>query len=143
MRPLLRLFSLNLTDKAFLLRCLMAVARVRIGLTFLGYKRVRTWIPDRPLERSPASELQRVAWGVKAAARMVPRASCLTQAVAGQLLLARAGLRSDVRIGVAKDDKGKFSAHAWLMSDDRIVLGATAADLERFTPLTDLSPRPQ
>lgn len=141
MRPLHRLIGLGVGDTLFLLRCLVLVAAVRLGLSFLGYNRIRHWASRGPLERAPASELKRAAWGVEAAARLVRDATCLTQAFAGQILLGLAGYRSDVRIGVAKDAHGAFKAHAWLVSDDRVVLGATHEDLASFTPLTDLSPR--
>jgi hypothetical protein len=76
------------------------------------------------------------------AARIVPGATCLTQAFAAQLLLARAGYRSQMRIGVAKDEQGQFIAHAWLISNDRVVVGGSSEDLRRYVSLTDLSLEP-
>ena len=63
-----------------------------------------------------------VAWSVSAAARLVPQATCLTQALAGQRLLARRGRGSRVVIGVRPQDAG-LHAHAWLIRGDRVLLG--------------------
>lgn len=48
----------------------------------------------------PSDEVWRCAHAVRRAARLVPRGSCLTQAMALQLILARRGQPCSVRIGV-------------------------------------------
>jgi len=63
----------------------------------------------------------------------VPAASCLTQALAAHLLLCRRGLTPQLHIGVAKDQRDRLIAHAWVESEGRIVVGGT--DLQRYTPL--------
>jgi capsid protein len=139
MKALRRFLALDVSDKLFLAGCLTTVALVRLCLTVLSYKRMRAWLPAPPArEVAAAAELKRVAWGVRNAARLVPGASCLTQALSGQFILARRGRSSQVRIGVARDDQGRFVAHAWLVSEDRIVLGGAEENIRRFTPLTDL-----
>jgi hypothetical protein len=77
-----------------------------------------------------------VAWSVRAASRRIPRASCLTQALAVQLLLARYGYSSKLQIGVARKD-GHFVAHAWVEFGGRIVTGDDGHG--QFQPLPDLS----
>lgn len=139
MKALRRFLALSRSDMLFVAGCLATVAAVRLCLTLLSYRRMRSWFPVTPAQGVPtASELRRVAWGVRNAARLVPRASCLTQALSGQFILARRGKSSQVRIGVARDDEGRFVAHAWLVSDDRIVLGGAEENIRGFTPLTDL-----
>jgi hypothetical protein len=65
----------------------------------------------------------------------VPGASCLTQAMALQYLLARAGHASELFVGVRQDEAGAFQAHAWLACNARTVLGAAGTRLEDFTML--------
>ncbi len=142
MRRLPRPLRSQLDERLFLLKCLVLVAVVRLGLTFFGYQRIRHWLPQTPERILPEGRVRRAAWGVSTAAKWVPRASCLTQAFAAQYLLARSGHRSQIRIGVAKED-GALKAHAWLLSGDAIVLGGGEGDLERYTPLTDLLLRPR
>ena len=135
MRNLSRVLSLSGPEMLFLAHCLAVVVVVRLGLTMLSYNRVR-----RVVTRLDASEpagigdLRRVAWGVAAAARLVPGASCLTQALSGQYLLARQGNASKIRIGIERDTGAELKAHAWLVSGDHIVLGGS---LGRFTHLVD------
>jgi hypothetical protein len=47
-------------------------------------------------------------WAVRSTARFVPAASCLTQAITAQILLAHHGEKTCLRIGVTKDEKGEF-----------------------------------
>ena len=60
---------------------------------------------------------------VRAAARFVPRATCLARALAAQRILGRAGVRSELRIGVATGVGGALDAHAWLECADGTVVG--------------------
>lgn len=139
MQRLRKLLALSAADKLLLLRCLPVVAATKLGLVVLSYRTLKQWIPDRvPAGEATIDQLRRTAWGVRSAARLVPGATCLTQALAAQFLLARAGHRSQIRIGVAKDLDGKFLAHAWLISDGRVLLGGTSRELRRYTALADL-----
>ncbi len=79
----------------------------------------------------------RVAWSVHLASRVVPRATCLTQAIAAQILLALAGEPSALRIGVARGGRGAFEAHAWIEHEGRVIIGGSVRN--RFTPLPDLT----
>jgi Transglutaminase-like superfamily len=137
MRNLSRVLSLSGSEMLFLARCLLVVAAVRLGLTLFSYNNVRRIVTRLDASR-PASfgELRRVAWGVAAAARLVPRASCLTQALSGQYILARQGNASKIRIGIERDTGTQLKAHAWLVSGNHIVLGGS---IDRFTHLVDMA----
>jgi hypothetical protein len=119
----------------FLAHCLAVVSAVRLGLTLSSYNRVRILV-NRLEARNDAgiADLRRVAWGVAAAARFVPGASCLTQALAGQYLLARQGNASKIRIGIERDTGVELKAHAWLVSGNHIVLGGS---IDGFAHLVD------
>ena len=60
------------------------------------------------------SSVESLEWAVRTARRMVPLATCLTQALALHHLLARAGYESSIHIGVAKTAGRGFEAHAWV-----------------------------
>jgi hypothetical protein len=122
--------------------CLLVVVLTRMGLSLLGYRRIRHALPSpREAKVAPKAAAERVAWGVGSAARLVPGASCLTQALAGQFILGMRGYASAIRIGVKRGEGQHISAHAWLISGGRIVLGGGACDVARFTHLTDLTGR--
>ncbi|MCV3206072.1 lasso peptide biosynthesis B2 protein [Mesorhizobium sp. YC-39] len=117
------------------MRCLLVVAAVRLGLTLFSYNRVRAMVTRLDARRSASiAELRRVAWGVAAAARLVPRASCLTQALSGQYILARQGSASKIRIGIERGTGAQMKAHAWLISGNHIVLGGSIGN---FAHLVD------
>lgn len=66
------------------------------------------------------------ACAVAAIGRALPftlRASCLTQALAGWIMLRRHGAEGRVRIGVASLEELGFKAHAWLEVGGRVILG--------------------
>ena len=141
MQGIPRFLATSGSDKLFLLRCFAVVAAVRLCLSLLSYRILIRWLPKA--HGTPATDrdaLRRVGWGVRNASRLVPRASCLTQALAAQFLLARSGHESRIRIGVAKDATGKFLAHAWLISDGRLVIGGRSSELRRYRSLVDLDP---
>ncbi|RWD59762.1 MAG: lasso peptide biosynthesis B2 protein [Mesorhizobium sp.] len=135
MRKWPRVLSLSGPEVLFLARCLAVVGAVRLGLTLSSYNRVRSLV-TRLEARNDAgiADLRRVAWGVAAAARFVPGASCLTQALAGQYLLARQGNASNIRIGIERDTGAELKAHAWLVSGNHIVLGGS---INGFAHLVD------
>ncbi len=56
------------------------------------------------------------------ARRHVLGATCLSQALAGTVLLRRYGHRANLCIGVAKSG-GEFDAHAWVECDGPVVIG--------------------
>lgn len=77
----------------------------------------------------------RAACAVRRASRLVPQASCLTQALATIMLLRRRGLIGRLRIGVQRDPEGQFRAHAWVELCGRVVIGGSPDGLTEFTPL--------
>jgi hypothetical protein len=68
--------------------------------------------------------LDRVVWAVKVASPFL-RAVCLPQALATQVLLARSGFSSELRIGFTRAKGGQMSAHAWLECQGRVAIGGT------------------
>ena len=85
-----------------------------------------------------ADEQRRTVWAVRTAARAIPAVStCLTNALAAHVLLARRGYVSNLRIGVTRDEKGEFTAHAWLEQEGAILIGGDWSD--GFTPMPALN----
>lgn len=77
-------------------------------------------------------------WAVRAASRLVPRATCLTQALTLNHLLHRAGRASLVRIGVARRS-GQFAAHAWVEHGGTPLL-SRADEIEQYVPVLTWRP---
>jgi hypothetical protein len=121
-----------------LIEALCVVAAIRAGLSTIGFTRLRRLlgpvleVRGAPVPGAPA----RVRWAVARAARPVPGATCLTQALAAQVLLARAGHASSLRMG-ARRRNGVLEAHAWLEDGERVVYGARG-DFAALPPIEPL-----
>jgi hypothetical protein len=125
-----------------LLRALAVVCILRLALWILPFRTLRSTLQKVKVGKRNATpvsflEVKKTASTVRRASRYVPAASCLTQALATQLLLTRMGVAVILRIGVAKGINGKFEAHAWLESHGRIIIGKSR-DLHRYTVLSRL-----
>jgi len=121
-----------------LIKCFVLVAYIRLTLSFKSYapilKRIKATQGDPKNHRQPLH----FVWAVKKAARVVPKATCLTQALAVRWLMARSAQDCTIRIGVAPEAGGGIKAHAWVIYRDDIIIGGDDPDFESYTPITDL-----
>jgi hypothetical protein len=129
--PVGRRRGVTLHEVRLLAAALAEVARARAGLTLHRHaglrRRIGRLAAEAPAASPAPAALAEVAWSVTAAARGVPGASCLTQALAGQALLARRGIGSRVELTLP-EATGAFRPHAWLIAGDRLILGGSASD---------------
>src|SRR5690606_21028653 len=63
-----------------------------------------------------------ICHAVRASGRRLWRSTCLVEALAAQMLLARHGVHSTLRIGVEMDGE-EFGAHAWVEVNGQVVVG--------------------
>ncbi|MGH7775209.1 MAG: lasso peptide biosynthesis B2 protein [Candidatus Binatia bacterium] len=142
MKQLRKFLLLPPIKRGLLLRSVILLCAIRIGLWLVPFQTLRRFldrgarVPANP-RRSESSPQDRIAWAVRAASRFAPGGSnCLTEALAAQVLLNRQGFRASLHIGVARDERGKLDAHAWVESQGRVVIGGS--ELERYTSLSAL-----
>jgi hypothetical protein len=129
--PLRELFRLSRNRRRLLLEAWSLVVLSRLSLWTLPKRTVKRALSasaPTPVSEAPQESIEQLMWAVNAAARRVPRASCLTQAIAATTLLARHGHRSTLRLGVRKDEQNRLHAHAWVESGERVVLGGSVDD---------------
>ena len=134
-----KLVRLRSDERHLLVRAVLLVWLVRLGLWLLPFQRLREVLGMAAVPAGggqggvPAPE--RVAWAVSVASRAVPAATCLTQALALQVLLVRRGHPARLRIGVARGVRAgqELQAHAWVESRGRAWLGGP--EVQRFIPL--------
>jgi hypothetical protein len=120
---------------------MLVLVLVRLGLLSLGLARVRRLGLPQGLGHPHAPvDAARLTRAVRVASRLVPFASCLTQAQAAQIVLARRGVASTVCLGVRETGTGQVAAHAWLISGSRLLLGGNAHELAAFRQLAELAP---
>jgi hypothetical protein len=135
MQRLVRVFRLPAREKALLVQATLLLAAIRLGLSWLPFATVRGMLArlaaignrkDQQSEDS-ARATERSVWAIETAGRHFPKiGTCLHQALAAYVLLARRGCRSNLRIGVKRSADGKFAGHAWLEKDGHILIGGGA-----------------
>lgn len=108
----------------------------RIAIPLVGYRRVARLYPETKTT-PPDAYIRRVAAAVHSAKRLVPGATCLVQACAGRALFALRDYRVIMRVGVRQAGESQIAAHAWLLSGDRIILGSSVNDFDRYRPIAD------
>jgi hypothetical protein len=134
MRVLRKWANLPRPERRLLVRALPLVACVRVGLWVLPWHVTRRLtqrlsVTARTAGSSPQTDVDvdAVARAVSRAARRVPRATCLTQAIATSVMLGRRGVPATVRFGAARNPQGRFIAHAWVECQGRIVIGGVTS----------------
>jgi hypothetical protein len=136
MRRLARFVKLPAAERTLFLHALLLVGIIRLGLWLLPSRKsleVVSGMCRHARGDAVGHSVDRLAWAVRAAARYVPLATCLTQALALQWLLVRSGHASSVHLGARKSPEGKFEAHAWIECENRVVIGGPLA--QEYVPL--------
>jgi hypothetical protein len=140
-----RFLALSAADKWLLVKAALLLEAIKVGMRLLPFRTLRrlsarvAGAPARGLRHADraSSSVERVVWAVQTASRGTPGVkSCLTQALVAQMLLSRRGHPALLHIGVAKGERGRFQAHAWVESEGKVMVGGSG--VERFTPLAVL-----
>jgi hypothetical protein len=126
-------------DRRLLTQAALLLVVVWGGLRLLPFQRLCRLIaqvPATPATRSSdrGADIRPILWALDVASQYVPKATCLTRALALQVFLHRRGQASRLHIGVAKSQAHILEAHAWVEYQGRVVLG-DSPDLSRYTPL--------
>jgi hypothetical protein len=133
-----RFRGLKSGDRWLVVEAVVLIGVAQAGLLTLPFATLRRlqsgvkrWRPRR--QQPPA----RNAWAVSAAARVVPARTCLTDALAADVMLCRRGYPSTLRLGVRKQAGAAVpvEAHAWVESDGAIVAGELAT-LDEYSLLS-------
>ncbi|NDJ61567.1 MAG: lasso peptide biosynthesis B2 protein [Chloroflexi bacterium] len=143
MNPLYKVTRLSAAERGYLLEAYLVLWLIQVMIWGLPFRRWWALLSRMThIRRAAALDSKRVdqlMLAIKRAQRGVPRATCLPQALAAQAMLARRGQISDLRIGVVYGGDGRLLAHAWVISDSRVVIGQLP-DLARYQllPLREL-----
>ena len=146
MKNLRKFLLLNPPDRRLLLTSILWLGAARLALWLLPFQTARRVLaklgPAKAIfPKGDLANIDRIVWAVAVASRYVPAATCLPQALAGQILLAQHGEPALLRIGVVKNEAGNLQAHAWVESRGRIVIG-DSRELFRYTRLPPMEGEP-
>jgi hypothetical protein len=146
MHRIRKFMELSWPDKLLLIYAILALAMVALGLRILGWLdlqhlllKLGNWSSRFVLTQRPS--VQKIARAIRIASRYVPKATCLPQALAAQLLLTQNGYPANLQIGVAKNKEGVLEAHAWVRSENSIVIGGVQS-LDHFVSLSPMETKP-
>ena len=98
-----RFVYLSRSDRRLVLEAALLLSAARLGLWLLPFQVVSRLLDKATRPRvAVAAPALRIAWAIGAAARYIPAATCLAQALAGRAMLIRHGHAAQLRIGVAR-----------------------------------------
>jgi hypothetical protein len=113
---------------------------VRVLLAIVPYKQWKHRLqPTASREKYEPSNSRQivsdVVWAVDRISQRVPKQlMCLARALAVCQMLERRGIFGNLEIGVKRDDRGGFSAHAWVELDGAVIIGSLS-DLGSYSKL--------
>ncbi len=123
-------------DQKLLIKTLLLMMIIRLKLWIIPFNKIQISI-EKNNTRKITNNIQvtKLIWAVKTTSNYIPQATCLTKAITAKKLLNKHGYSSQVKIGVGKDMKGEFEAHAWLEYMDKVILGVSEKE---YIPLIEL-----
>ncbi len=136
MARLAAFFRTSRADQRLLILAALLHVAVAIAVRVLPFGLVRRALGiaapgtgRRPVDDAEADDAEaRVIWAVRTVAFALPGATCLTEALVAQCLLAGYACETTLCFGVSRVTPAErpFDAHAWLERRGAIVIGASA-----------------
>jgi hypothetical protein len=123
-----RFRALDYGDRRLIVEAVVLLGAVQAGFRILPFATLLHVLSAA--KRLPGSRRapSRIGWAVAAAARLVPGRTCLSDALAADLMFRRRGYQSRLHLGVKRrDGAGPPEAHAWVELDGAIVTGELPA----------------
>jgi len=133
-----KLLSVSAPDRYLLVGAVFLCGAIRVGLWLLplrAFQRALCRISQRSdrLGREDQISPERIAWAVDVASRFVPGSTCLTGALATQVLLERRNHRACLYLGLTRTPSDGIKGHAWVEGEKGVVIGGR--DLSQYVPL--------
>ena len=134
-----KFFRLDVPERRFLVRAWGTLYLVDLALRLLPFETVLHWCKHGRGQAQNDARLS-LSLTLSRCARLVGLAgryslldiTCLKEALVMVRLMGRLGVRTTLRIGVARSN-GALTAHAWLEQDGRVVFNR--ATMESYAPL--------
>ena len=126
-------FKLQNYKKILLVKSLILIIFIRIFLytfSFSTVKNISKKISKPNNNYKDKISIDDIVWAVQNMSIYVPRATCLTKAITGQIIFSKYNYHSKLKIGVKKNNY--FEAHAWLEIDGKPVLGKSE---QKYVPI--------
>jgi hypothetical protein len=124
-----RLASLRRGDLGLLTEAFVELTATSLKLRFAPFNRTTSAITETPISSQPRLvNFSRLRWAIRVVAGRLPlRTKCIEMAVCMHAMLRRRGVASTLHYGIRRDDMGNLSAHVWLSSEGKVLLGGETA----------------
>ena len=133
MRAVRKFLGASQVDRSLAVECFRSLIAAGTLVKFRPYRDLRKRLQTAPplkFSQTAQPARQHIMKVLSAVARRMRWATCLIQAIAAQDVLAAHGYPAILRIGVASDAKGEFSAHSWLEDEGKVLLGGESSPSE-------------
>ncbi|MEL7166107.1 MAG: lasso peptide biosynthesis B2 protein [Pseudomonadota bacterium] len=145
--PTRQMLRLRKTARRVLLfaLCQVVVIFVRLALYVVKFSRIQKMLTSqRATNHKNEARAFIIARNVQKAARFVPNASCLTQALSAQAVLSWFGVPTEMVLGASKSNadprllsgRPGTDFHAWLTWKGQVILGGEELETQTFVPLS-------
>lgn len=129
-------------DQLLLIQSMIVLIMVVLGLRVFPWSTLQRLLLKPDIRRAKYTSESRpsamqIARTIRTASRFIPKASCLPQALAAQMMLTRRAYPAELQIGVARNEVGQLAAHAWVTSTNGIVIG-NIPERDRFVRLSPI-----
>ncbi|MEM6760490.1 MAG: lasso peptide biosynthesis B2 protein [Pseudomonadota bacterium] len=125
--------------------CQIVVIAVRLALYLVKFSRIQKLMTSkRSANHDNEARAFIVARNVRTAARLVPKATCLTQALSAQAILSWFGVPTEMVLGASRSAAASqplsgtpgTDFHAWLTWKGHVILGGEELESQVFVPLS-------
>ena len=106
MRSLRKFAGYSALERRLVVKAWFTLMTVRLLLWVAPYRWIESHLMAPPSAIAPTVPPAEIARAVTRASKLVPFATCLTQALAGGFLIRRAGSNAIIHFGVARGDAG-------------------------------------
>ena len=121
-----KFYQLPLEDKFLILQTIYWLIKIKANLKLFGiqktYKQINKNLNLHRKNINNSYSVQKVVWAIDSVTKNIINATCLIKALSGFVILKRNGHNPKVEIGVKKK-QDKLEAHAWLVLNNKVILG--------------------
>ena len=142
MGKVLKFLRLSSAERRVLIQSAFLLSMIRMGLFALPFKSLLTLVNGVKLKNAAINAndripSNRITWAIETASRYVPFTTCLSKALAVQVIFSKRGYPSHLRIGVSKNENEQLEAHAWVECKGQVVIG-NCPDFTRYKVMPSL-----
>ena len=125
-----KILNLSSTERRIFVEAVCETLLVRIITTIRNTRKYASWLGQSQIETEPVAfdslrneQVLQVKTAITRCRHLVWARKCLVVSIAAKRMLDRRRIPATLYMGVAKNEKGKLIAHAWLRSGNIWVSG--------------------